>query len=320
MSIVVFAESSEGKYKKSTLEAVSFARELASKTAGPVVAVSLGQVSDNAILGKYGADEILNITGSNTGNFNAEIFSSLFAEACRNKNATIVVISNTYSGKSIAPRVSVLLGAALATNVVAMPKLDNGFHVRRSVFSGKAFAWVNLTTPVKVLAITPNSFETKEQAAAGQVSDSGINSANAHSDVVIDAVSKVSGKIPLTEAEIVISGGRGMKGPENWAMIEELAAVLGAATACSKPVADMDWRPHGEHVGQTGITIKPNLYIAIGISGAIQHLAGVSSSKVIVAINKDPEAPFFKAADYGIVGDAFEIIPQLIEAAKAIKS
>jgi electron transfer flavoprotein alpha subunit len=202
----------------------------------------------------------------------------------------------------------------LATNVVSLPNTTQGFVVKRGVFSGKAFSFVDLQRDKKVIAITPNSFELATFDSTGTTTSSSVSLGS--SGLSITAVNKVTGKIPLTEAEVVVSGGRGMKGPENWHMIEELANILGAATACSKPVSDMEWRPHSEHVGQTGITIKPNLYIAIGISGAIQHLAGVSSSKVIVAINKDPEAPFFKAADYGIVGDAFDILPQLITAAK----
>jgi len=318
MAILVFAENSENHYKKSTLEAISFAQELAQKTTGPVIAVSFGDGIDAGILGNYGADEVITVSGD--GEFSSNVYATLMAEICKEKNAKAVVISNTYCGKSIAGRVATSLGAGLATNIIDYPETEGGFKVKRSVFSGKAFAWVNMTSAIKVLAITPNSFETKTWGKTATVSSSGKNTSSIASGTQITAVNKVSGKIPLTEAEIVVSAGRGMKGPENWGMIEELASILGAATACSKPVSDMHWRPHSEHVGQTGITIKPNLYIAIGISGAIQHLAGVSSSKVIVAINKDPEAPFFKAADYGIVGDAFEILPKLIEAAKAVKA
>jgi electron transfer flavoprotein alpha subunit len=210
------------------------------------------------------------------------------------------------------------MSASLATNVVALPDTTNGFVVKRGVFSGKGFAHVQLSRENKIVAITPNSIELKENQVSISVEKATV--AESENLTKITASNKAAGKIPLTEAEIVVSAGRGMKGPENWGMVEELAGLLGAATACSKPVSDMDWRPHSEHVGQTGITIKPNLYIAIGISGAIQHLAGVSSSKVIVVINKDPEAPFFKAADYGIVGDAFEVLPQLIAAAKAAQN
>jgi electron transfer flavoprotein alpha subunit len=315
MSILVFAETSDNQYKKSSLEAVSFAAELAAKSGSAVVAVSIGNAENPALLGEFGANEVLTLHSGEYANFSAEVYAAGFVAACKSKNAHTVIISNTYSGKSIAARVAVGLGASLATNVIDYPDMSNGYAVKRGVFSGKAFAWVNLTAAVKVLAITPNSFEVKKNAVAATVSP--FQADAAVSNTQITSVNKVTGSIPLTEAEVVVSGGRGMKGPENWGMIEELANSLGAATACSKPVSDMHWRPHSEHVGQTGITIKPNLYIAIGISGAIQHLAGVSSSKVIVVINKDPEAPFFKAADYGIVGDAFEVLPKLIEAAKS---
>lgn len=318
MSIIVFAETNEQQYKKSSLEAVSFAAELAVKSDMQVVAVSIGSAANPEILGEYGADEVLTLHEGSYSEFNAERYSAAFAAACKAKNAGIVVISNTYSGKSMAGRVSVLLKGGLATNVVDYPDMNGGFNVKRGVFSGKAFAWVNLLSPVKVLAITPNSFEIKKQPKSAAISAFQADSIS--SSVQVTGVNKVSGKIPLTEAEVVVSGGRGMKGPENWGMIEDLANALGAATACSKPVSDMHWRPHSEHVGQTGITIKPNLYIAVGISGAIQHLAGVSSSKTIVVINKDPEAPFFKAADYGIVGDAFEVLPKIIEAAKSVSA
>jgi electron transfer flavoprotein alpha subunit len=232
----------------------------------------------------------------------------------------LIIVSNTYSGKSVAPRVAAILKAGIVSGVISVPATQSGFSVRKTVFSGKAFADVSLTTPVKVLAITPNTFALTEQNQPVNIvsHDGGVTESDRVSKSI--EVSRTTGKVVLTEAEVVVSGGRGMKGPENWGMIEELAGLLGAATACSKPVSDMDWRPHSEHVGQTGITIKPNLYMAIGISGAIQHLAGVSSSKVIVAINKDPEAPFFKAADYGIVGDAFEVLPKLIEATRKLKS
>ena len=315
MSIVVFAETSDNKYKKSSLEAVSYASKFASATGSAVVAVSIGQAADPSELGLYGAGEVLTLHGSEFSTFSAETYAAAFAEACKAKNASVVIISHTYNGKSISGRVAVALGAALTTNVVDYPDTAGGFKVKRGVFSGKAFAWVNLTATVKVLGLTPNSVEVVQNSQPAAVS--AFSAAAVASGTSIQNVNKVTGKIPLTEAEIVVSGGRGLKGPENWGMIEDLAGALGAATACSKPVSDMHWRPHSEHVGQTGITIKPNLYIAIGISGAIQHLAGVSSSKVIVVINKDPEAPFFKAADYGIVGDAFDVLPKLIAAARS---
>jgi len=267
-------------------------------------------------LGHYGADHVLTVSGVSFAVFDDQEQSAAIAAAAKSINADTLVISNTYTGKAVAPRVAVQMGAALATNVTELPLLDQGFSVKRGVFSGKAFARVSLDAPIKVIALTPNSLELSRNERSVNYSTLEMSSAGGKR-VQVTGVNKVSGKIPLTEAEVVVSGGRGMKGPEHWGMIEELATALGAATACSKPVSDMGWRPHSEHVGQTGITIKPNLYIAVGISGAIQHLAGVSSSKVIVAINKDAEAPFFKAADYGIVGDAFEVLPRLIEAARS---
>jgi electron transfer flavoprotein alpha subunit len=315
MSIFVFAESSDNQYKKSSLEAISYASVLAEKTGTGVTAVSIGPAENPSQLGEYGAGTVITIDGPAFSIFNAEVYAAAFAEVCRSGNASVAIISNTYCGKGMAGRVAVALNAALASNVVDYPDTSNGFVVKRGVFSGKAFAYVNLTSPTKVLALTPNSVEIKKSSATAAVSSQSVNAVSTACSVT--GTQKVSGKIPLTEAEVVVSAGRGMKGPENWNMVEELATALGAATACSKPVSDMHWRPHSEHVGQTGITIKPNLYIAIGISGAIQHLAGVSSSKVIVVINKDAEAPFFKAANYGIVGDAFEVLPKLIQAAKS---
>lgn len=321
MSILVFAESIDGVFKKSTFEAVSYGSEVAKKTASTCVAVSIGNVDDSKLaeLANYGADKIVSIKGDKVANFVAEAYAKAIANVASTEGSTIIVISNTYSGKSVSPRVAAKLKAGIASGVISYPDTTAGFKVRRTVFSGKAFADVDVKTAVKVIAITPNTFDLVNNSKPANVvaADGGLSDADFVTQTI--EVSRVTGKIPLTEAEIVVSGGRGLKGPENWGMIEDLAGILGAATACSKPVSDMDWRPHSEHVGQTGITIKPNLYIAVGISGAIQHLAGVSSSKVIVAINKDPEAPFFKAADYGIVGDAFDVMPKIIEAAKKLK-
>lgn len=312
MSVLVFAEISDGKFKKAAYEAVSYGRQVADLLGSKVTAVAIGQGADAAELGQYGAHTVKTLSVGEA--FTADAYAAAVHGIANEVSATTVIISNTYTGKSLAPRLAQLMGASLASNVVSLPNTSQGFVVKRGVFSGKAFAFVDLNRTHKVLAITPNSFEIKTYGETASVENSAVTLAS--SGLTIDAVNKVTGKIPLTEAEVVISGGRGLKGPENWHLIEDLATALGAATACSKPVSDMDWRPHSEHVGQTGITIKPNLYVAVGISGAIQHLAGVSSSKVIVAINKDPEAPFFKAADYGIVGDAFEVLPQLIAAAK----
>jgi electron transfer flavoprotein alpha subunit len=322
MSILVFAESIDGNFKKSTFEAVSYGSQIAQKNAITCVAVSIGNVDDSKLaeLANYGADKIVSIKGDKLSSFSAQAFAKAVASVAAAEGSTIVVISNTYSGKSVAPRVAAKLKAGIVSGVISYPDTTAGFKVRRGVFSGKAFADMEIKTATKVLAISPNTFDLVQNSKPANIitADGGLTDADFTTNTL--EVSRVTGKIPLTEAEIVVSAGRGMKGPENWGMIEELAGILGAATACSKPVSDMDWRPHSEHVGQTGITIKPNLYIAIGISGAIQHLAGVSSSKVIVAINKDPEAPFFKAADYGIVGDAFEVLPKIIDAAKKLKA
>ena len=312
MSVIVFAEIDGDHYKKSSQEAIVYGKKLALSLNAQCIAVSFANLSSSAELGQYGADKVVQLNNSNA--FTSDQSADLFAKTCSQLGATVVIVSNTYTGKSLAPRVAVALNASLATNVISDVDLSNGFTVKRGVFSGKAFAYTSLTKDVKVLALTPNSFDLVKESPGASIEALEVSAAA--SKITIERTEKASGKIPLTEAEIVVSAGRGMKGPENWNMVEELAGLMGAATACSKPVSDMGWRPHSEHVGQTGITIKPNLYVAIGISGAIQHLAGVSSSKTIVAINKDPEAPFFKAADYGIVGDAFEILPKLIQALK----
>jgi len=322
MSVIVFAENSEGLFKKSSLEAVYYAHELSKLVQQNCIAVSIGNVNEDQLnlLAAYGADHILAYDQTDTAVFNSELYAEIIAATAQKQNAKHVVFANTYAGKLIAPRVAGTINAAMASGVISLPNLSNGFVVSRSVFSGKAIANVNLTSEVKVVSIAPNTFTISEINKAPKIEKVGTGISAEIAKTTSIEISKQVGKIALTEAELVVSAGRGMKGPENWGMVENLADILGAATACSKPVSDMHWRPHSEHVGQTGITIKPNLYIAIGISGAIQHLAGVSSSKVIVAINKDPEAPFFKAADYGIVGDAFEVLPQLIEAAKTLRS
>lgn len=311
----IYAENSEGIFKKAVLEAASYASQISN---GNVTAICFGtpNAGESDKLAAHGVNKLICIDGTNS--FDAQVYGKELADLFIANGVNHVVFANTYEGKSLAPRVAVHMNASIASNVIALPDTSQGFKVKRGVFSGKGFAYVTLDRSNKVIAITPNSTEIKQNPVAIQVENT--QSTSAGNKTNITSTSKSAGKIPLTEAEIVVSAGRGMKGPENWGMVEELADLLGAATACSKPVSDMGWRPHNEHVGQTGITIKPNLYIAIGISGAIQHLAGVSSSKVIVAINKDPEAPFFKAADYGIVGDAFEVLPQIIQAAKQAKN
>jgi electron transfer flavoprotein alpha subunit len=318
MSILVFAEHDNGTFKKSSFEALTYAQDLAAAKNLTVTALAIGSVSNLNELGNHGANSVIDIKGNNLDIFSAEAYSNAIAKIANEENASIVILSNTYSGKSIAPRVAVKLGAGIISGVVSLPADD--LSVKKTAFSNKAMAFVKLKSDRKVFCLVPNSYEVKNYDFSPSIKEIelDIDSSSVHTKSL--NISKASGKIALTEAEIVVSGGRGMKGPENWGMIEELAGLLGAATACSKPVSDMDWRPHEEHVGQTGITIKPNLYIAVGISGAIQHLAGVSSSKVICVINKDAEAPFFKAADYGIVGDAFEVLPKLIARAKELKN
>lgn len=297
---------------------LSYGAALATQLGTTAEAVLLGTVSsDLSALGKYGIKKVHQAAQEGLNAIDAQVQARIIADLAASSSATVVVFSNNFSGKAIAPRVAVRLKAGLVSGAVALPDTSNGFVVKKNVFSGKAFALIALNSPVKVIALNPNSYAVKEGEGTAEISALSVTAAIPKVKVVSATVA--SGDVPLTEAELVVSGGRGLKGPENWGMVEELAKLLGAATACSRPVADADWRPHHEHVGQTGIAIAPNLYIAIGISGAIQHLAGVNRSKVIVVINKDPEAPFFKAADYGIVGDAFEVVPKMIDAVKKLK-
>jgi electron transfer flavoprotein alpha subunit len=321
MSVLVYAENTGGKFKKSTFEVVSYGFAIAQKLNTTLTVLSIGSVAADELkgLGNYGAAKILNASDSKLNAFVNQAYAAVLAEAVKSESATVVVLSNTFSARGIAPRVAVKLSAGLVTGAVGLPDTSAGFVVKKTAFSGKAFADVSLSSEIKVITLNPNAYQVVETAGSGNVLDFTPILEDSDFGTTVKEVIKASNKISLPEAELVVSGGRGLKGPENWGMVEELAGLLGAATACSKPVSDADWRPHSEHVGQTGIAISPNLYIAIGISGAIQHLAGVSSSKVIVVINKDPEAPFFKVADYGIVGDAFEVVPKLIQALKAFK-
>ncbi|MFN3529141.1 MAG: electron transfer flavoprotein subunit alpha/FixB family protein [Bacteroidia bacterium] len=322
MSVLVLAENNNGGFKKAAFEVVSYAAAVAASMGTSLNALVLGSMDDSvaAELGKYGAAKVIKINEASLDTFEAHAHAKAVAEVAKAEGSKVVVLANTYAGKSIAPRLSVKLSAALAAAAVDLPDLNVGFSVRRTVFSNKGFAHTNLTTEIKIVSLTPNSFKLVEQAGTAVVENRSVGIAASDFKAEVQEVKTVTGKIPLTEAELVVSAGRGMKGADHWHLIESLAEKLGAATACSKPVSDMHWRPHDEHVGQTGITIKPNLYIAIGISGAIQHLAGVSGSKVIVAINTDKEAPFFKIADYGIVGDAFEVVPKLTEAIEKFKA
>jgi len=317
MSVLVFAESYNGQFKKSSFEAVSYARRLADLTGSQVKAVTFEASEDKAAeLGQYGAQEVVSLSG-NLSQFDSSIWASALASLA--DSATHIVISNTPNGKAIAPRVAVKTDAGIVSNVIELPELGDQLAVKKSVFSGKGFGHYNYNSDKQIIAIQPNAIGIERFDTAASVSTSSFDSSSINAVTVKSVNTEVEG-IPLPEAELVVSGGRGLKGPENWTMIEELASLLGAATACSRPVADTHWRPHHEHVGQTGVAIRPNLYIAIGISGAIQHLAGVNQSKVIVVVNKDAEAPFFKAADYGIVGDAFDVVPKLIESYKASNS
>ncbi len=322
MSVLVYTEHTEGKFKKSAYEVVSYARAIADLMGTPLTAVSIGNVdsADLAALGNYGAANVLHVSSDQLTQFVNQAYASVIAAAAKHAGADVVVISNTFSGKGLAPRVAAKLEAALADGAVELPEIDGDkLKVKKTAFSGKAFAITELAAPKKVVALNPNAFEVRETGASATVEAFSPDVPAGDFQAVIQDIVRTTDKVTLPDAEIVVSAGRGLKGPENWAMIEELAEVLGAATACSKPVSDAGWRPHSEHVGQTGIAVSPNLYIAIGISGAIQHLAGVSASKTIVVINKDPEAPFFKVADYGIVGDAFEVVPKLTAAIKAYK-
>ena len=316
---MIFAETWEGKFKKSTFEAVSYGARVADALGSKAIAVTIGALNDDAsVLGQYGAANIVSVAG--VDGFNNAAYASIISQIAAGQQATTVVISGTNNGKMIAPAVSVAMDASLITNVVALPSSTSPLTVRRSCFSSKGFADFTSNTEKAVISIMTNAIGVAEISADGAVENGDASADADRRAIAVESVDRVTGKIPLPEAELVVSAGRGMKAPENWNLIDDLAGALGASTACSKPVSDIGWRPHSEHVGQTGIQINPNLYIAIGISGAIQHLAGVSASKTIVVINIDPEAPFFKAADYGIVGDAFEVVPQLTEAIKALKA
>lgn len=322
MSVLVYVENAEGKFKKSIFEAVSYAKAIAQKLNTNLVAISIGNVAHAELenLGKYGAEKVLHINNDRLKSFVNQAYASVIAEAAKKENAEVVVLSNSFSGKGLAPRIGVKLEAAVADGAIELPQTEGKFSVKKTAFSNKAFATVEMHSPIKVISLTPNAYKVEEVGGAASIEEFSYEAKDSDFKTIIKEIVRATDKVSLPDAELVVSGGRGLKGPENWGMIEELADLLGAATACSKPVSDADWRPHSEHVGQTGIAISPNLYIAIGISGAIQHLAGVSSSKVIVVINKDPEAPFFKVADYGIVGDAFEVVPKMIEAVKSLKA
>jgi len=319
MAVLFFIEIAEGKVKKASFEAASYATAYAKQIGKEAIGLALGTINDAELsaLGVYGATKVLHAANTEFDSFDANEYTKAVADAATKVNADTIVFSQTLTGKAVAPVVSARLKAGIVSGAVGLPDAD--FVVKKAAFSGKAFAFVKVNTAVKVVAVVPNSFGAAKSEGAAVVEAIQLEAAT--SRVSVKEVTRQQGDVaPLPEAELVVSAGRGMKGPENWGIIEDLATALGATTACSRPVADVHWRPHHEHVGQTGVAIRPNLYIAIGISGAIQHLAGVNQSKCIVVINKDPEAPFFKAADYGIVGDLFEIVPKLTEAIKALKA
>jgi electron transfer flavoprotein alpha subunit len=319
MSVLVFADNSEGKFKKSAFELTSYGKKVAelAQTNLVVLTINANEVTE---LANYGAEKVLKVKNDKLNTFNARAYANIIKQAADKEESDIIIVDSTNNGLFLAPILAVNLEAGYTSNVVALPVSIDPFNVKRKAFSSKAFNFTEIKTSKKLIGLAKNSFGLIENSVSGLQED--FDPILSEEDFKISSVSveKTSGKVTIADADIVVSGGRGLKGPENWGMIEELADVLGAATACSKPVSDLGWRPHSEHVGQTGKPVTSNLYIAIGISGAIQHLAGVNSSKVKVVINNDLEAPFFKAADYGVVGDAFEVVPKLIEKLKEFKS
>ena len=320
MSILVFVEGSEREIKKSSKEAISYAAETGKLISdNEIIAVVIGDYAEDdlGILGIHGATKIINVNDEKLRENQIGVYAEVLANVAQTESSNLIIMTKSSFSDNVGGRIAGKMDASIVSNVVSLPDVSSGFSVRKSIFTGKAFATVSIPGKKRVIIIKRNAVELQENGTKATVSQVSAPANLSFKEKITDR-KKAEGDILLDEAEIVVSGGRGLKGPENWGMIEELAKALGAATGCSKPVSDIGWRPHHEHVGQTGVKVSPNLYIAIGISGAIQHLAGVNSSKVLVAINKDPEAPFFKAADYGIVGDAFEIVPKLIEKVKSL--
>ncbi len=317
MSVLVYTESEQGNLKKTAFEVASYAKAVANQLGTTVTAITIN-TNDTAVLGNYGVDKVLSISDPALDSFNAHSYASAIKQAAVSETSQVVVVSSSADSKYLAPLLAVGLNAGYASNVVTAPLSTSPFTVKRNAFTNKALELTQINTDVKIIGVSNNAFGLIENSGSASAED--FSPSIPDSGIKVESIDKATDKVAIADAEIVVSAGRGLKGPENWGMIEELADVLGAATACSKPVSDLGWRPHGEHVGQTGKPVASNLYIAIGISGAIQHLAGVSSSKVKVVINTDPEAPFFKAADYGVVGDAFQVVPELIEKLKAFKA
>ncbi len=318
MSVLAYIESEEGKIKKAGLEVASYAKAVADKMGTSVTAITFN-AEGTSDLGNYGVEKVLKVSNDKLGKFNAEAYSDAIKQAAEKEGSSVVILSQSANAKYLAPLLAVQMEAGYASNVVSVPESTEPFTVKRNAFSNKAFSFTKIETEKKIVGLAKNAFGLTESSAPASEEDFSPN-LDAHDfDVEVQNVDKATDKITIADAEIVVSGGRGLKGPENWGMIEEMAEILGAATACSKPVSDMGWRPHSEHVGQTGKPVASNLYIAVGISGAIQHLAGINAAKTKVVINNDPDAPFFKAADYGIVGDAFEVVPKLNEKLKEFK-
>ena len=319
MSLLIYAESQDGKFKKVAFELASYAKKVADSLGTTVTAVTVN-AENSTELANYGVSKVLAVANDKLANFNAKAYADIIKQAAKKEASKVIVLSSTTDSLYLAPLVAVGLEAGYASNVVGLPISTSPFQVKRTAFSNKAFNITEITTDVKVIAIGKNSFGLLESSATASEETFAPTLNDSDFDVKVVSVEKATGKVTIADADIVVSGGRGMKGPENWGMLEELATVLGAATACSKPVSDLGWRPHSEHVGQTGKPVATNLYIAVGISGAIQHIAGINSSKVKVVINTDAEAPFFKVADYGIVGDAFDIVPKLTQKLAAFKA
>lgn len=317
MSVLVFAEVSEGKFKKNTLEVVSYGKKLAEQMGTHLTAFTINAETPSE-LASYGADKIVTLTNDALSSFDAKAIAALTAQIAQKENAKVLIINSSANGAYLAPIIAGKLAAGYASNVVELPISTEPFVVKRKAFSNKAFQHTEISTDIKIIGLAKNAFGVFETPGKGE--EETFSTELKRTGVTSISVQKASGKISIADAEIVVSGGRGLKGPEHWGLIEDLAAVLNAATACSKPVSDLGWRPHNEHVGQTGKPVASNLYIAIGVSGAIQHVAGINASKVKVVINTDPEAPFFKVADYGIVGDAFEVVPELIQKLQQFKT
>jgi len=316
--VLVFAESQKGELKKAAQEAVYYGCKTAEILGTACAALTLGPVDNAGALGQYGASKVLNVADESLAQFDSQVYTAVIAAAAQQIGATVVIVSHSSTGKSLQGRLAAKLDAGSVSGVNHLPTNDGSFKVKKNVFSGKAIAEYEINSTNKVLSLMGNSL--KPEVVGADVAVETLAVEVPASRIKVKEVNTVEGTVPLPEAELVVSAGRGMKGPENWGIIDEMAEILNATTACSRPVADVGWRPHHEHVGQTGIAIRPNLYIAVGISGAIQHLAGVNSSKTIVVINKDPEAPFFKAADYGVVGDLFDVVPRLNEALRNFKN